>query len=170
MPWEVLAAMDELVFGQRRAAYSDTAAARYTVPWLSLVMRQDAGLVERVLREFEREATVPEGVFQFGDRTLVSPEEAAGRYQAAIDWYDEHEHLVISNGPFSLVRFDPGANFAELLAFRDEAYPFKPGDHYLGEPPSLTIDEVSADPVVPGEAAEIGVSVEGPSWASSAWD
>ena len=28
-PWEMLYAMDELVFGQRRAAYSDTAAARY---------------------------------------------------------------------------------------------------------------------------------------------
>ena len=37
MPWEVLAAMDDLVFDQRRAAYSDTAAARYDVPWLSLV-------------------------------------------------------------------------------------------------------------------------------------
>ena len=37
MPWEVLAAMDDLVFDQRRAAYRDTAASRQNVPWLSLV-------------------------------------------------------------------------------------------------------------------------------------
>ena len=32
MPWEVLAAMDDLVFEQRRAAYSDTAHAATTCP------------------------------------------------------------------------------------------------------------------------------------------
>ena len=55
MPWEVKAAMDDLVFEQRRAAYSDTAASRYSVPWLSLVLRRDAGLVDRTLRELERD-------------------------------------------------------------------------------------------------------------------
>ena len=33
MPWEVLAAMDDVVFDQHRGAYSDTSAARYHVPW-----------------------------------------------------------------------------------------------------------------------------------------
>jgi peptide/nickel transport system substrate-binding protein len=59
MPWEVKAAMDDLVFEQRRAAYSDTAASRYSVPWLSLVLERDAGLVDRTLRAFERDEVVP---------------------------------------------------------------------------------------------------------------
>ena len=50
MPWELKAAMDDLVFEQRRAAYSDTAASRFSVPWLSLVLERDAGLVDRTLR------------------------------------------------------------------------------------------------------------------------
>ena len=61
MPWEILAAMDDLVFDQRRAAYSDTAAARYDVPWLSLVMTRDAKLVDRTLRQFSGRGTVPGG-------------------------------------------------------------------------------------------------------------
>jgi peptide/nickel transport system substrate-binding protein len=162
MPWELLAAMDELVFGQRRAAYSDTAATRYGVPWLSLVLRRDAGLVDRTLRELQRGSRAPQGVFEIGGRTLVSPDEATARFQAASDWYDEHAHLVISQGPFSLERFDQAAQFAELVAFRDPSYPFRPGDRYLGEPPSLTIGDLSADEIVAGEEAMISATVQGP--------
>jgi peptide/nickel transport system substrate-binding protein len=162
MPWEVLAAMDELVFGERRAAYSDTAAARQNVPWLSLVMRRDAGLVERTLRRLSREGHVPAGVFEIGGRTLVDADAAVARYAAAGDWYASHDHLVISNGPFMLNRFDPPAQFAELLAFRDEGYPFKPGDRLLGEPPELAIEDVTASPITAGQAAEVDVRVSGP--------
>ena len=162
MPWELKAAMDDLVFEQRRAAYTDTAASRFSVPWLSLVLERDAGLVDRTLRQLERDEVVPPGVFEFGGRSLVSPEEALARYEAAQEWFDEKEHLVISNGPFYLEQFDPPAQFAELLAFRDPSYPFKPGDLYRGTPPELTIDEVTADVVIPGEDAVVGASVTGP--------
>ena len=162
MPWELKAAMDDLVFDKRRAAYSDTAASRYSVPWISLVLERDAGLVDRALRGLEREEFVPEGVFDFGDTVLVTPEEAVARYEAARDWFDEKEHLVISQGPFYLEQFDPPAQFAELIAFRDPSYPFKPGDHYRGEPPTLAIDDVEADAVVPGEAAVVTAAVSGP--------
>jgi peptide/nickel transport system substrate-binding protein len=162
MPWELKAAMDDLVFEQRRAAYSDTAASRFSVPWLSLVLERDAGLVDRTLRDLERDAVVPASVFDFGGRALVSPEEAVARYEAAQEWFDDKEHLVISQGPFYLEQFDPPAQFAELLAFRDSAYPFKPGDHYRGEPPELSVADVTADLVVPGEDAVISATVSGP--------
>jgi peptide/nickel transport system substrate-binding protein len=162
MPWQLKAAMDDLVFEQRRAAYSDTAASRFSVPWLSLVLERDAGLVDRTLREMEREETVPAGVFEFGGRSLVTPEEAVARYEASQEWFDEKEHLVISNGPFFLERFDPPAQFAELHAFRDPGYPFKPGDLYRGAPPALSIDEVATETVVPGDEAVVSASVTGP--------
>jgi peptide/nickel transport system substrate-binding protein len=101
-------------------------------------------------------------VFQFGDRTLVTPEEATARYQAAQDWFDEKDHLVISQGPFYLERFDPPAQFAELDAFRDPSYPFTAGDFYRGDPPTLAITDVTAEPVVPGEDAVVEATVDGP--------
>jgi peptide/nickel transport system substrate-binding protein len=162
MPWEVKAAMDKLVFEDRRAAYSDTAGARFDVPWLSLVNRQDAGLVDRTLRDLGRDPTIPAGYFDVGGRTLVTPEEATARYEAAQQWYDDRDHLVISNGPFYLQTFDPPAQFAELLAFRDPTYPFKPGDRYRGQPPALGVEDVTSEPVVAGEDAVITATVSGP--------
>jgi len=162
MPWEILAAMDTLVFEQRRAAYSDTAAARFNVPWLSLVMDRDARLVRRVLMEFQRKEFLPEAAFTVGQRRIVSREEALARYEAALKWFDEYGHLVISNGPFMLTRYDPPAQFAELQASRDPAYPFKPGDHYFGRPELVSFTEIRADSIKPEEEAHIDVSLRGP--------
>ena len=162
MPWEILAAMDDLVFEQRRAAYSDTSAARFNVPWISLAMKNDARLVERTLRAFDREGTLPESYFTIGNRALVSPSEAQARYQAAIQWFDEKEHLIISNGPFYLERYDPPAQFAEILAFRDASYPYKPGDFYLGDAPRIEIVRVQAGHIVRGEETAVEIEVSGP--------
>lgn len=162
MPWEVLYAMDDLVFRQRRAAYSDTAAARLGVPWLSLVLERDARLVERTLRQLLSQNSLPVGAFQIGARTWSTPEEARVRYQAALAWFQERRHLVISNGPFLLSRYDPAAQFAELLAFRDPSYPFRPGELQPGPPPELSISRVEAPRVLQGRPASIRVSLRGP--------
>jgi len=162
MPWEILAAMDRLVFEERRAAYSDTAAQRYGVRWLNLVMPKDARMILRVLREFEEEKYLPRNVFEVAGRSLVTPEEALSRYRAAIGWIERYNLAVISNGPFKLVRFDPAAQFAELEAFRDPSYPFKPGDWYFGSAPRLVIEEVAGRAFAPGSRAEIKVRLSGP--------
>ena len=162
MPWELKAAMDDLVFEQRRAAYSDTAAGRFSVPWISLVLERDAGLVDRTLRQLERDEFVPPALADFGGQPLVSGEEASARYEAAQDWFDDKEHLVISQGPFYLEQFDPPAQFAELIAFRDPTYPFRPGDFFQGDPPTLSLDPAAPEPVVPGDDAVVEVEVSGP--------
>jgi peptide/nickel transport system substrate-binding protein len=162
MPWEILAAMDDVVFEQRRAAYSDTAAARYSVPWLSLIQNRDARLVERTLRQWGLQGTVPQGVFEMGGQALVSPEEAEARYQAAQDWFDERGHLVISQGPYFLATFDPAAQFAELDAWRDESYPFSAGDFAYGDAPTIAIDPPEVDPIPIGQDAQVDVTVQGP--------
>jgi peptide/nickel transport system substrate-binding protein len=162
MPWELLFAMDQLVFDERRAAYSDTAAARFNVPWLSLVMERDARLVERTLRGMLGADTVPVELLEVGEIDLVDPATAGDRYQAALDWFAEHGHLVISNGPYLLAAYDPPAQFAELHAFRDEGYPFRPGDWHFGQPATLAIDQIEVPTVSAGEDAEVEVQVEGP--------
>ncbi len=162
MPWEVLAAMDSLVFEQRQAAYSDTAAGRYNVPWISLVMDRDARLVKNTILGFQRSGSVPESVFDIGGESLTSQGEADARYQAVLDWFSEYGLLVISNGPFKLTRYDPPAQFAELQAYRDPSYPFEPGDWRFGVPELVEIAQVPSGAIQIGAENALGVTLEGP--------
>ena len=163
-PWELLYAMDDLVFEQRRGAYSDTAAARFKVPWISLVLDRDARLVRRSVMDLKRRTPVPTAAFTLpgASEALVSEEEAEIRLQALLDWFAEHGHLVIGNGPFQLERYDPGAQYAELKAYRHADYPFTPADFYQGRPEFVTISDIDADDMMVGEEYEIGLAVEGP--------
>ncbi|MEM2545665.1 MAG: ABC transporter substrate-binding protein [Nitrososphaerota archaeon] len=163
MPWEVLAAMDELVFARRRAAYSDTSAMRFNVPWLNLVKELHGRMLVEVLRDFSERGFVPRGVFELDGRSIVTPEEAKSRYEAAIRWFSERRHLVISNGPFVLERFDGAAQTAELRAFRDQAYPFSKGS-FSGLARRVELPTASAGrlQVVIGSASSLSVRVTGP--------
>src|SRR5579884_3169879 len=138
-PWELLAAMDDLVFNKRQAAYSDTAAARYNVDWLSVVQENDCHLVLNSIQQFAQGNQVPAGVFQLQGKSLVTPQEAAARYKATQDWFNAKQLLVISCGPYVLSRFDAPSQFAELDAFRPATYPFVPQNWRYGAPPHLTI-------------------------------
>ena len=161
-PWEIRLAMDQLVFADRRAAYSDTAAQRFQVPWLSLVMDNDTRMVRRALLKFQDTGTYPAHVFQVGGVSLVDQEEAVARYTAALEWIREHDMAVISNGPYKLVRFDPAAQFAELEAFRDPTYPFKPGDWFRGSPPLIQFDRIESTDIGIGSQSTINVALRGP--------
>ena len=162
MPWEIMAAMDKLVFDDRRAAYSNTAAQRFNVPWLSLVMSNDTRLVRRALIDLLDRDAFPANVFQVGDSTLATLEDARLRYQATLDWIEEHNMAVISNGPFQLSRFDPPAQFAEIVAFRDPTYPFKPGDWYRGAPPTIGFETVETAGIGTDSPATINITIQGP--------
>ena len=161
MPWEVIAALDKLVFEDRRAAYSDTAAQRFSVPWINLVMPNDVRLLRRALIELRTDNQYPQSIFQ-SSGVSVSEEEASQRYQAVLDWIEEYNLAIISNGPFQLVRYDPPSQFAELLAFREPSYPFKPGDWYRGAPPAIRFNNIEAPGISIGSAASVEVTLEGP--------
>ena len=162
MPWEVLAAMDQLVFEDRRAAYSNTAAQRFSVPWINLVMDNDSRQLRRAILGLRDQGRYPDNVFQVGDVSLVTPEEAQQRYEATLAWIAEHGMAVISNGPFKLVRFEPPAQFAELEAFRDPTYPFKPGDWYRGAPPAIRFEALESPGIGIGFPATISIGLQGP--------
>ena len=162
MPWEVLAGMDKLVFEDRKAAYSDTAAQRFNVPWISLVMDNDTRLLKRAVSDLRDKSSYPANVFQMGDTSLVTKDDALKRYGATLQWIQKYGMAVISNGPFQLVRFDPPAQSAELLAFRDPTYPFKPGDWYKGAPPDIAIDTVESAGIGIGSGGTANVVLQGP--------
>ncbi|MBI4313015.1 MAG: hypothetical protein HY681_14735 [Chloroflexi bacterium] len=162
MPWEVLAGMDKLVFQDRKAAYSDTASQRYSVPWISLVMDNDSRLLRRALIEMRDSNAALPNVFTVGGKTLVTPAQAKARYDATIQWIGQRGMAVISNGPYVLAKYDPPAQFAELEAYRDPGYPFKPGDWYKGSSAPVVIESVQPGQITPGSPAKVSVRLQGP--------
>jgi len=174
MPWEILYAMDILVFEEKKAAYSDTAAARMQVDWLNLIEPRQARRLVRILGRLMESGEYPRNVFEIGSEETCCPlptsktcfegvREALKRYSASIEWFKEHGHLVISNGPFYLEKIGTVAEqYAELRAFRDPSYPFKPSDFYVGEPERIELDVPRIVNVVKGEPLKLDAHLEGP--------
>jgi len=132
MPWELLAVGDDIVFARKLATYSDTAAARYHLDQLNLVLREHVSLVRLSLSEFISKNYFPSNVFTVGGKAYETAEEALNRYRALLNWVNNYNLAVVSNGPYYLAVFDPASQYAELRAFRDPTYPFKPGKWYFG--------------------------------------
>ncbi len=145
MPWEILAAGDYLVFEARRLAYSDTAAARFGVPQLNLVLSSHVADMKDALNTFLINKVFPKNVFTVGGRVYETPEKAMERYRASLEWASRYGLLVISCGPYQLTAFDPGAQFAELKAYRDPTYPFKPGKWYFGSIAQPRVEAVEGE-------------------------
>jgi len=154
--------MDDVVFEKRTGAFSDTTAARFSVPWISLVTENDARLVLRSVKQFKRESSSPKGVFDFGGGAIVSQDDANARYDAASAWFTKTNLLVIGNGPFQLTKYDPPAQFAQLDAFRPDGYPFGPSDFQLGVPQRVSIDPVTPPTLNLGDPISLKVHVTGP--------
>ena len=128
------------------------------------MLDRDARLVRKTLLDLSKVKTLPDNIFKLpgAAASLVDADIAAARYQATLDWFDQYKHLVISNGPFFLARYDPPAQFAELDAFRDPNYPFTPADLYKGAPQLIEFAATEADSIVLGEPYEATVTLEGP--------
>ncbi|MEM0349415.1 MAG: ABC transporter substrate-binding protein [Candidatus Caldarchaeum sp.] len=161
MPWELLAVSDDLVFNRRLVTYSDTAAARFRVDQLNLVLREQVSLVKTALNDFITRKIFPANVFTIGDKRYETAENAQTRYRALLDWVNTYNLAVVSNGPYYLAVFDPASQYAELRAYRDPTYPFKPGTWYFGavEKPRVTRVEGS---ITIGSESSVTVSVAGP--------
>lgn len=158
MPWEILAAMDRVVFQDKFAAYSQISAAKFNRDWLSLVMKEHANLTARALKQFTQEEFMPENILL----RFVSKDGALARYSAALKWFDEHEHLVVSQGPFILNTYSSSKQYAELTAFRDTGYPFKPGDWFMARSDGLEFTKIDIPELKRGETGMATLSVSGP--------
>jgi len=165
MPWEILYAMDILVFEEKKVAYSDTAAARMQVDWLNLIEPKQARRLVGILKGLIKAGEYPRNVFETptSKGCFESVEDALKRYSASINWFEDHGHLVISNGPFYLEKIGTVAEqYAELRAFRDPSYPFKPSDLYVGQPKGIELDVPRIVNAIKGEPLKLDVHVDGP--------
>jgi peptide/nickel transport system substrate-binding protein len=162
MPWEILAAMDNMVFEQRTATYSDTAASRFNLDPISLVLDKFSRLTRNTLRDFKENDFNPDIYFDIPGYSTKQNLDHQNRYASAIDWFKQKGHMVISNGPYILERFDSTAQYAQLKAFRDPNYPFKPGDLYYGKSQPIEIVEVLGDKLEKDKDITVNVDVNGP--------
>ncbi len=116
LPWNLIVLMEEAV-KRGFAAFSQEEAKRRRVPWLDLA--RDKALKQRLaalVEEFKRQGYVPVPLKDF-----VTPDQARARWMALKQFYDKHDHFLVTNGPYQLAKWSPDA--VVLQAFRDPSYP-----------------------------------------------
>ncbi len=121
MPWEVYAAMEQVV-KDGKAAFSQSIAKANNTEWLSLIIKSNADMVKDALLNFKSNLIIPKAL-----QGSVSIVDINARYDATIGWIDARGHAVISNGPFYLDSYNPDARTIVIKAFRDPTYPFEQG-------------------------------------------
>jgi hypothetical protein len=120
LPWHVLALMEQAV-EREWAAFSAEEAQRRGIEWLDLVRspRLNARLLGLV-NEFAATGWRPDTLHD-----LVSAEQARARWTALAAFFKEHDHFLVTNGPYRLKSWS--ADRASLEAFRDLGYPLGVG-------------------------------------------
>jgi peptide/nickel transport system substrate-binding protein len=151
--------MDIVVFEDKAAMYSESASDSFGVPWLSVNLKDHASLVNSALDRVDFNGL--KSVFTISETVYATEEELAQRKSADHAWFNEKNHMVISDGPFYLNMFDAAAQYAQLKAFRDPSYPFSKGDWAYGKATPPEITKLGIPTVVPGGAASIVIEVSG---------
>jgi len=122
MPWEIMAAMEQLVV-DGKISFSRSESISKNVNWLSLIIPNDARLVQNQLESFKSSNFIPESISEFNQ---ISDYQIS-RYQASVDWIDKYEHAVISNGPFYLDGYSPDSRSITIKSFDSIEYPLTQG-------------------------------------------
>ena len=122
MPWEIMAAMEKLVV-DGKTSFSRSESISKNVNWLSLIIPNDARLVQNQLEEFKSSKFVPDALTEFNQISDFH----TSRYQSSIDWVEKYEHAVISNGPFYLQGYSPDSRSITIKSFDSIEYPLAQG-------------------------------------------
>ena len=89
------------------------------VNWLSLIIPKDASLVKEYLIKFKEKSHIPSALEIFEKNS----EYYELRYESSINWIENNNHAVISNGPFYLESYSPESRTITVNSFDDETYP-----------------------------------------------
>ncbi|MBS3922538.1 MAG: ABC transporter substrate-binding protein [Nitrosarchaeum sp.] len=122
MPWEISAAMEQAVL-DGKVSFSRSGAINKNVNWISLIIPNDAQMIQNYLNEFSEKKYIPNSLKIFEKDIKYFDE----RYMASSKWIKSHNHAVISNGPFYLSTYSPESRTIVVNAFDDQTYPFKLG-------------------------------------------
>jgi peptide/nickel transport system substrate-binding protein len=123
IPWEITAAMEKAVM-DGKVSFSRSGATSKNVNWLSLIIPNDANTIKEYLKEFKETNHIPQSFSENNE----SSEYYQSRYDSSIDWIQNKQHAVISNGPFYLESYSPESRTIKVIGFDDDSYPFKKGE------------------------------------------
>lgn len=121
MPWEMLYSMEKAVT-DGKLAFSRSDAVSKNIPWMSLIIPNDAKVIQANLEDFANEKSVPPALAFIRDSKYFE-----SRYNASATWIAQHGHAVISNGPYYMDSYSPDARKITIKAFDDSTYPFGAG-------------------------------------------
>jgi peptide/nickel transport system substrate-binding protein len=155
-PWEIIAASERIVM-DGKLAYSRSEAQAKGVGWYDPIVKEHADLIKAELQKMKSEQFVPHAL-----KGVVTVQDAIMRYDATINWIDNHGHAIISNGPFYLDNFNAAAGTITIKAFSDSSYPFEVGQWSQYETPQLAdITSVDVPRLVSiGQATSVKVNVD----------
>jgi peptide/nickel transport system substrate-binding protein len=122
MPWELVSAMEQSVI-DGKVSFSRSGATSKNVNWLSLIVPNDAKIIEGYLSDFKNSNHIPSALKSFESNQKYFE----SRYDASINWIQENNHAIISNGPFFLDSYSPESRTITINAFDDPTYPIESG-------------------------------------------
>jgi peptide/nickel transport system substrate-binding protein len=122
MPWEISAAMEQAVI-DGKVSFSRSGATNKNISWISLIVPNDAYIVQSYLDEFHEKRYMPKSLETFESDFIYYN----NRYSASSEWIKTKNHAVISNGPYYLNTYSPESRTITVNAFDDETYSFKVG-------------------------------------------
>jgi len=155
VPWEITAAMEKAVM-DGKVSFSRSGATSKNVNWLSLIIPNDANMIKEYLKEFKKSNHIPQSFIENNE----SSEYYQSRYDSSIDWIQNKQHAVISNGPFYLESYSPESRTIKVTAFDDDSYPFKKGEWVKFENAEIpTIEKIEIEKSIQ-RGDEIIVSVK----------
>ncbi len=123
IPWEITTAMEKAVI-DGKVSFSRSGATSKNVNWLSLIIPNDANTIKEYLKEFKKSNYIPQSFSENNE----SSEYYQSRYDSSINWIQNKQHAVISNGPFYLESYSPESRTIKVTSFDDDSYPFKKGE------------------------------------------
>ncbi|HZS73006.1 MAG TPA: ABC transporter substrate-binding protein, partial [Candidatus Nitrosotalea sp.] len=121
MPWEMLYSMEKAVT-DGKLAFSRSDAVSKNIGWMSLIIPDDAKVIQANLEDFANEKSVPPALGFFNDSKYFK-----SRYGASASWIAQHGHAIISNGPYYMDSYSPDARKITIKTFDDSTYPFGAG-------------------------------------------
>jgi len=122
MPWEIMAAMEKTVI-DGKTSFSRSESISKNVNWLSLVIPNDAKMIQSQLEDFKSSNFIPDSLTGFEQISDFD----TSRYQSSVNWIDRYGHAVISNGPFYLQGYSPDSRSITIKSFDSSGYPLAQG-------------------------------------------
>ena len=159
VPWEITAAMEKAVT-DGKVSFSRSGATSKNVNWLSLIVPNDAQIIKEYLKEFKENKFIPNSLKQ----SQIQHQYFEDRFDSSINWIEEKNHAVISNGPFYLETYSPESRTIQVKAFEDDSYPFEETGTWskFENVQFPNIKKVSMEKIVQqGESTQINIETEG---------